>query len=684
MDKALQKPLEEIKKCKQDLKQSNLYFDIAEVMLVLLDNEGKVARINKKGAKILGYPEKEIIGKNWFTNFLPARMKKDVRDVFNELMAGQIKDVEYFENPIINKKGEERLLSFHNIYIKNEKGKIINTLSSGQDITEQKKGESVLKESEKKFKIIFDSAPDAMFIIDLKGNFIDANKMVEQISGYSKKVMAGQNLFRTRMLGRADLKKAAKSLAHNLRGLPSGPEEYTLLQRGGKKIKVEIKSFPIKLKGKRCILGIARDISERKKMKQGLIESEKKYKNLSENILDSVIIIDFKGKILFGNKAAAKMFGFKDIKEALGMNISIFLTEGMKKLVLREIFDVIKGKGNYLSEYKVKDIKGKQFWIESWGTLINYEGQRAIIASLRNVTDRKQAEERLKMAADVSIDLIYEWDVKNDNLEWFGPIDEVLGYKPGEISHTIKAWIDLMHPDDRTRLIDSVKLHRQSQRPIFEEYRVRKKDGSYAYWEDRGKPVLDEHSRPVKWIGSCTDITQRKQAEEQIKKSEEKYRTIFENSKDGILYSGRNGKIITINPQLEKIVGYKKEEVAGKSFLKLRHIILPENIPYLAKLFKEGLVKGKSTPELDLKIRCKNGQIKYIHISASQELENNKVVGFVNIIRDITEKRIAEKALQEKMDELERTNKAMVGREIKMIELKNKIKDLESRLANRG
>ncbi|MBU1963743.1 PAS domain S-box protein [Patescibacteria group bacterium] len=684
MDKALQKPLEEIKKCKQDLKQSNLYFDIAEVMLVLLDNEGKVARINKKGAKILGYPEKEIIGKNWFTNFLPARMKKDVRDVFNELMAGQIKDVEYFENPIINKKGEERLLSFHNIYIKNEKGKIINTLSSGQDITEQKKGESVLKESEKKFKIIFDSAPDAMFIIDLKGNFIDANKMVEQISGYSKKVMAGQNLFRTRMLGRADLKKAAKSLAHNLRGLPSGPEEYTLLQRGGKKIEVEIKSFPIKLKGKRCILGIARDISERKKMKQGLIESEKKYKNLSENILDSVIIIDFKGKILFGNKAAAKMFGFKDIKEALGMNISIFLTEGMKKLVLREIFDVIKGKGNYLSEYKVKDIKGKQFWIESWGTLINYEGQRAIIASLRNVTDRKQAEERLKMAADVSIDLIYEWDVKNDNLEWFGPIDEVLGYKPGEISHTIKAWIDLMHPDDRTRLIDSVKLHRQSQRPIFEEYRVRKKDGSYAYWEDRGKPVLDEHSRPVKWIGSCTDITQRKQAEEQIKKSEEKYRTIFENSKDGILYSGRNGKIITINPQLEKIVGYKKEEVAGKSFLKLRHIILPENIPYLAKLFKEGLVKGKSTPELDLKIRCKNGQIKYIHISASQELENNKVVGFVNIIRDITEKRIAEKALQEKMDELERTNKAMVGREIKMIELKNKIKDLESRLANRG
>ena len=115
------------------------FLDIVRVIIVAIDASRKVTLINRKGCEVLGYNTDEITGKNWFDNFLPENIRDEVKTVFARIMAGEIEPVEYFENPVLTKSGEERIIEWHNTLLKDEAGNIIVTLSSGEDITERKK-----------------------------------------------------------------------------------------------------------------------------------------------------------------------------------------------------------------------------------------------------------------------------------------------------------------------------------------------------------------------------------------------------------------------------------------------------------------------------------------------------------------------------------------------------------------
>ena len=144
------------------------------------------------------------------------------------------------------------------------------------------------------------------------------------------------------------------------------------------------------------------------------------------------------------------------------------------------------------------------------------QGDRDILyAFFRDVSERRTAEQRFRLAAQLASDLIYEWHVQDDTLLWFGGIEEALGYEPGEISPTLEGWLNLVHPDDATRLARTVEQQRGAVESVAYEYRVRRKDGSWRYWLDSGTPELDENGDAAKWIGVCTDITDRKRSEEE-------------------------------------------------------------------------------------------------------------------------------------------------------------------------
>jgi len=114
------------------------YLDIAGVVLVAIDSDQKVTLINKKGGETLGYDETEIIGKNWFDTFIPERDRDEVKTGFKKLMDGEVEPIEYFENPILTRSGEERIMAWHNSVLRDKKNNIISILSSGEDITERK------------------------------------------------------------------------------------------------------------------------------------------------------------------------------------------------------------------------------------------------------------------------------------------------------------------------------------------------------------------------------------------------------------------------------------------------------------------------------------------------------------------------------------------------------------------
>jgi PAS domain S-box-containing protein len=136
------KKSEEALREERDLAQH--YLDVAKTILVVINADQRVSLINRKGCEILGYPENEIIGKNWFDLFVPARMRDEVKATFRKLMSGEIQPVEHFENPVVSRQGEERIIAWHNAVLENDEGEIIATLSSGEDITERKRAEEKL------------------------------------------------------------------------------------------------------------------------------------------------------------------------------------------------------------------------------------------------------------------------------------------------------------------------------------------------------------------------------------------------------------------------------------------------------------------------------------------------------------------------------------------------------------
>ncbi len=138
---------------REEGKRAQSYLDLAGVMFVALDAVGTVTLVNRKACEVLGYAEAEIIGKNWFDTCLPQRQRDAVKEVARRLLRGEVEPVEYYENPLLTRDGEERLIAWHNSVFRDAEGAIIGHLSSGEDITVRKRAEDALRESQERFDL---------------------------------------------------------------------------------------------------------------------------------------------------------------------------------------------------------------------------------------------------------------------------------------------------------------------------------------------------------------------------------------------------------------------------------------------------------------------------------------------------------------------------------------------------
>ncbi|MBM4332203.1 MAG: GAF domain-containing protein [Deltaproteobacteria bacterium] len=148
------------------------------------------------------------------------------------------------------------------------------------------------------------------------------------------------------------------------------------------------------------------------------------------------------------------------------------------------------------------------------------------IANARLFLEHKRAQEalresewRFRTAAESASDLIWDWDIVNQRLTWFGRIDEKLGYQPGEFPRTTEAWENIIHPEDHERVMKALDRHLENQERYFEEYRVLRKDGSVAYWIGSGTAMQDQEGQPYRMVGSVTDVTERRKMEEELLRS---------------------------------------------------------------------------------------------------------------------------------------------------------------------
>lgn len=308
VDMSRQKQLEGRLRKERDRAQQ--YLDMAGVMILALNRDGNITLINRKGIEILGCEEKNIVGKNWFDTFLPDRMKVEVKKGFGELIAGEAKSFGNYENPILTSGGEERIIAWHNSILTDDAGRIAGIISSGEDITDRKKAENALRESESRLRSIFRAAPVGIGLVDEYRQIIKVNKEMCDILGYTNDEMLHKT---TRFLypTNKEYEEVVQEKTQLMQRKGAGTLETRWKKKDGKIIDILFSASPVDtsdlLKG---ITFTAIDITNRKAAEEKIRRSEAKFRSLSENIPDLIVRFDEECRYIFGNQPLFLLPGY--------------------------------------------------------------------------------------------------------------------------------------------------------------------------------------------------------------------------------------------------------------------------------------------------------------------------------------------------------------------------------------
>ena len=391
-----------------------------------------------------------------------------------------------------------------------------------KDIAEHIQVEKGLKDSEECLRILFDYAPDAYYISDLKGNFIDGNKEAEKLIGYKKEELIGKNFLKLKLLSLADIPKAAKLLAKNFRRLPTGPDEFVLNRKDNSKVTVEISTYPVKIKGRALALGIARDITERKQAEESLQESEAKYHAVLEQSADNIFLADLETKkILESNVSLRNLLGYS-ADEMKKLSIYDFVARP-KDEIKKKLEQLQKEDKTVIRERKYLRKDGSLVDVEMVRNLITFGNKKVLCVVARDISERKKAEETLKQSEknyrdlfNNATDAIYIQDrecrfldINRGAMEMYGyPKEFFIGKTPEFLSapekNDLKKIAGFIEDafNGKPRQYDFWGIRKNGE--IFPKI-VRSQKGIYM-----GKEVV---------VTFAIDITERKQAEERLKKT---------------------------------------------------------------------------------------------------------------------------------------------------------------------
>lgn len=402
---------------------------------------------------------------------------------------------------------------------------------------------------------------------------------------------------------------------------------------------------------------ILRDITEKKQMDAELkaavarAEDEKaKTESIIEAIGDGVSIQDRDFRVLYQNPAQRRM---------VGEHVGEFCYRAYEK---REsqcegcgVAQVFKDGGTHIVERSAPTDKGLIHVEITNSPLLDAQGN--IIAGIEvvhNITERKKADEslrknQLQLAESQRIAGIGSWErnLTNNQVIWSDELFRIFGLDPANVQADFETLLNLIHPDDRERQRMAVTEAIQKKQPYNTEYRILKTDGRQAVIHAQGEVVCDEAGRPVLIQGTAQDITERKLAEDALRKSEERYRSVVENAFDMIQSVAPDGRFLYVNPAWLRTMGYTREELSHKTIFDIIH---PACQSKCSSIFSR-LSAGSSVEHFETQFAARDGRVINVEGSASVHMVEGKVKSMQCLLHDVTErKRLEEELFRSQQD----------------------------------
>jgi len=398
---------------------------------------------------------------------------------------------------------------------------------------------------------------------------------------------------------------------------------------------------------------IGNDITEHKHAEEALRQSEEKYRTILESIDEGYFEVDLEGNFIFFNDSLCKIAGYPR-DELLGMNNRDYTTpETAKKMY--QIFSAIYDTGEpaRVLDYEIFRKDGSSRILEMSALLMKDSRDQPIgfRGVVRDVTERKQAEEALReseerfreMAENVR-EVFWMFDWKEQKVIYVSPAyEEIWGRATKDLYSRYEEWTESIYPCDREYARESLARIVETGEGAAREYRIFRPDGSVRWISDRSFPIRGEGGEVRRIAGIAEDITERTQAIEALRASEEKYRTVLEANPDPVVVYDIDGKVVYFNPAFTTLFGWSLGERLGR---KLDISVPEENWPE-TQMMIDRVLAGESFSGIESRRYSKDGKIIPVSISGAilRDVDGNPLGSVINL-RDISTQKSLESQLQ--------------------------------------
>lgn len=520
-------------KLRHNEQRLNAMFKNAGIGIVEVDTEERLLEVNDRFCLILGYEREELIGKK--TDYDITYVEDLPRSILinKQLHESELKIFGY-EKRYVKKDGSLVWVHVTISAVRSQDGKHVNSIGTVEDISERKKVEEALVESEKRFRLLADNISQMAWISKGDGTFIWFNKRWYDFTGVSlEEMLQGGH---TKVNHPDHQERVYNNFIRCLENGERWEDTYPMIGKDGEYRWFLSTAMPIydEAGGISLWFGTATDITAQIKTEEALRENDMRLRGIFDNAAIGIVEVDNNDNFIAVNERICKILGYSE-EELLAKNVQEITapedrvhSEEMNAKLHRgelEVFD-------YEKRYLKKD--GSTLWVHvSVSAIRDLKGaHKRTVRTIEDITERKNAQESILRSETIlkqagTMANLGAWDIELKDLDnlYCNPVhfsDEtyrILGYEPGSIAVNLEFLVKQIHPEDRKRIIENWKLAFAEKKIFSLEHRIVRPDGSIRIVTENAEISFDSNKKPVRIIGAIQDVTEQKRAEQRLIKA---------------------------------------------------------------------------------------------------------------------------------------------------------------------
>lgn len=616
-------------------------FEDGPLGMGISDLDYRLTNVNRRLCGMLGYAPEELLAKTLIDITHPAHASQDLAEV-KKLHLGEISTYRT-EKRYIKKDGSVFWGAVTVSPLVDNHGRVVASIALIEDISGKKTAEDKLRESEEKYRNVFDWANEAIMLHpltteNLPGKFIEVNTVACRMLGYTRDELL--------TLGPADilpveLRSITADLIHAAETRDAFLFETRLQRKDGTTFPIESNARLFSFGGMRIWLSLIRDITERKHSEDALQESETRYRSLAETSQDLIFVIGRDDTVEYVNSFSAHLIR-KPSGGIVGNPRSTLFPPAIadhQKHALQQVFltgNPARSEGSLVMNDETR-------WFDhSLAPIRDTNGSiHSVLGISRDITERKLLEERLReseknfrLLAENSINIIIRMNTETVCSYVSPAVTTLLGYFQDEVVGQVI--LDYIHPEDITLVKSDIRdlLAGQPSRPA--KFRVRHKNGHYVWLESNTRTIHDATTGTfAEFYCVSRDITERIKAEDAKKKNEERFHDLIITTPDMVWQIDERSRFIYVSPQVENILGYTPEDLMGHTPFEF---LEPSSVESCRLIFKTATRTHQQVILHETRWIDRDGNIVVMESHATPVYNSDGTcAGFRGIDRDITD-----------------------------------------------